>query len=294
MSAQEPQATFTGSQQRAGVYALPFAVNGIFGFGRPRAPSRAQQSKKKQKKRRSKEASSGGCGLRFGGGGDEEDELPAGYTFDWDAYRAKFGATPIEDAVTLLFSEYAALYARIAGWTTSATPTPMTLAEGRSISEQATNFLLNIMSPILGYVHTSKVHKLLAHVMGAIKYHGFLSTGNTSSNEAAHKDDKPFYTRTNMNLDTFTQQLVRQAQGAKEIGRTNAAADAEARRTLPVVSSLAERAASSAAAAAAALEARRTLPPLPTLSERAATAAAAAAAAPATAASTSEIGRAHV
>ena len=138
VSAQEPQATFTGSQQRAGVYALHFVVNGIFGFGRPRAPSRAQPSKK-QKKRRSKEASSGGCGLRFGGGGDKEDELPEGYTLDWDAYRAKFGDTPIEDAVTLMFSEYAALYARIAGWTTSETPTPMTLAEGTSISEQATN-----------------------------------------------------------------------------------------------------------------------------------------------------------
>jgi len=33
----EKQATFTGAQQRDGIYALPFAVDGLFGIGRPKA-----------------------------------------------------------------------------------------------------------------------------------------------------------------------------------------------------------------------------------------------------------------
>jgi len=249
VAASDTQATFTGSQQRAGVYALPFAVNGIFRIGRPRPPSRTAPpgpkknrkrktiSDKGKKARRKAPVGGGGDGLLFKEDDptDEEAELPVGFKFDWAAYRAKFGKTPIQDAVTTLFAEYASLYARISGWTTSSTLAPMTLEEGKSIADQATNFVVKVMSPILGYVHTSKVHKLLAHVMDAIKYHGSLSNGNTASNESAHKDDKPFYRRTNMNMATYTQQLVRQAQGTRDILRRHAAADEHARRTLPLV-----------------------------------------------------------
>jgi len=81
----------------------------------------------------------------------------------------------------------------------------MTLAEGDSIATQMENIVVNIMSPIIGFVHTSKVHKLFRLVKDAVRYHGNLRVGNTADNEAAHKDDKPFYRRTNMNLSTLTQ-----------------------------------------------------------------------------------------
>jgi len=134
-----------------------------------------------------------------------------------------------------MFAEYASLYARIPGWTTSATPAPMTMEEGDSIQQQANNFFINIMSPILGYVHTSKVQKLLRHLLESIRYHGNLRHGNTSSNEAAHKLEKQFYRRTNMAIETFTGQLVRQAQGARDVGRRNDVADAHALRTCALV-----------------------------------------------------------
>jgi len=169
----------------------------------------------------------------------------------------------------------------------SATPVPMTLQEGQSISEQATNFVVKIMSPFLGYVDTSKVQKLLAEVLEAIKYHGCLSTGHTSSTEAAYKDNKPFYTQTSINMETLTQQLEGQAQGAREIGRKNAAACAEARRTLKVELSLSVRTATAAAAAAAASVGHCTPHLGPTLARRAATAAVAAGAATAPAAAAS-------
>lgn len=248
---------------------LAYAVAGIFGRGRPRPvsvkdaangaaaagggevargsvhASRAGKRAGSSKRRRSGKAKAedadkpgggGKAGVVFGGNDDDDDEaLPPGFQFDWDAYRAAFGETLIEDAVTIMFAEYAALYARIAGWTTSAAPSPMSLEEGEAIKQQASNFVLNIMSPILGYVHTSKVHKLLAHTMDSIRYHGHLKQGNTSSNEAAHKVDKKFYRRTNMAIETFTEQLVRQAQGAREVGRRNDAADANARPAFPLV-----------------------------------------------------------
>jgi len=230
------------------VYAVPFAVNGIFGIWRPRPPSRSAPPRRKGQKKKGtkntrKAKKAGGTAEGGGGGplfkeaipGGEEDELLAGYSFDWGEYRAKFGQTPIQDAITTMFAEYASFYGRIAGWTTSAVAPPMTLTEGQSIADQATNSVVNIMSPILGTVNTSKVHKLLAHVMDAIKYHGNLSSGNTADNKAAHKDEKPFYRRTNMNMATYTQQLVRQAQGALEIVRAHAAIDADACRTLPLV-----------------------------------------------------------
>jgi len=176
-----------------------------------------------------------GAGL-FGGADEDDDEaLPEGFKFEWTAYRAAFGDTPIEDAVTIKFAEYASLYARIAGWTTSAAPAPITVEEGDSIQQKANNFILNIMSPILGYVHTSKVRMLLRHLLESIRYHGNLRHGNTSSNEAAHKLDKQFYRRTNMAIETFTGKLVRQAQGAREVGRRNDVADAHALRTCALV-----------------------------------------------------------
>ena len=213
-------------------------MDGIFGFGRrrPKSHAKPKKNRKAASVTHAQDGATGGDLLFQQGACDEDDEeLPVGFSFDWKAYKEKFGETAIQDAVTIMFAEYASLYSRIAGWTTSATPSAMTLAEGESIADQAENFVINIMSPILGVEHTSKVHKLLCHVKDAIRYHGNLRVGNTADKEAAHKDDKPFYRRTNMNLATFTQQLVRQSQGAREVLRKNAVLDAEAYRTLPLV-----------------------------------------------------------
>jgi len=260
-------------------------VAGIFGSGRPRprkdktgankdtaagrartaarraasggngAPARGQTAKRAKKPAaKSTGGGSNGGGIFGGKDPDDDEELPTGFRFDWGAYRAAFGETPIEDAVTIMFAEYAELYAQIAGSTTSATPALMSLEEGQAIQEKASSFVLNIMSPILGYVHTIKVHKLLSHTLDSIRYHGHLRHGNTSANEAAHKLDKKFYRRPNMAIDTFTGQLVRQAQGAREIGRRNDVADAHARRTLLLVPPLPDRRSLSARRGSAAFD----------------------------------------
>jgi len=96
--------------------------------------------------------------------------------------------------------------------------------------------VIGFVTPLLGAVHTSKVHKLLRHLLDAIKYHGNLRNGNTSSNEAGHKVDKAYYNRTNKVMKTYTQQIVRQSQGSQAVLARNAKLDAEAsrsRRRLP-------------------------------------------------------------
>eukprot|EP00170_Pyropia_yezoensis_P001967 contig_8415_g1971 len=155
-----------------------------------------------------------------------DDLLPANFTFDWAAYRAHFGDTPLEDAVTSMFAEYAVLYGRIAGWITSATPKPTTLQEARDIAHHAEDFVVKLVTPILGAVQTPKIHKLLRHTFDAINLHGNLQNANTGSNETGHKLDKPFYRRTNKTLADFTLQIVRQAQGSRALLKRHAAEDA--------------------------------------------------------------------
>lgn len=238
----EKAAFFTGATQRAGTYILPFVMPAIFALGRlRRQPARPSLPSSGAAAQASPRARSGGrrqsgsvasrkrgappvnttaeCAEILDSAGEEEDPVPLGTTFNWAAYRAAFGETPYEDAVTHMFAEYAVLYGRIAGWVTSATPVPMTLDEGKSISEQAAAFVTDFMTPILGPAHTPKVHKLLRHVLDAIRMHGNLRNGNTDKNESYHKDDKQFYQRTNKAVATFTQQLVRQAQGSRAVVR---------------------------------------------------------------------------
>jgi len=150
--------------------------------------------------------------------GDEESyKLGKNFVYDWKAYHNAFGDKPWDEAVTGMFCEYAELYARISGHIGATVPTPMTLSKAKSIDEQAANFITKHVTPILGRIFSTKFHKLLRHVLDAVRHHGNLRNGNTSANEGYHKADKAFYGRTNKDFETFTHQLVRHAQGSREI-----------------------------------------------------------------------------
>lgn len=239
MHVDEKQASFTGTEQRAGVAILPFVVHGLFGLGKRRIQERrpADSSKRAAKRSRCTPRATGAAVVgdehvtssnTFFNAAQEDDHepLPANFTFDWAAYRAHFGDTPMQGAVTAMFAEYAVLYSRIAGWTTSTSSKPTTLNEANDIRQHAEDFVLKFVTPILGVVQTPKVHKLLRHVFDAIKLHGNLQNGDTGGNEAVHKLDKPFYRRTNKTLADFTHQIVRQAHGSRAVLKRNAAKDA--------------------------------------------------------------------
>jgi len=159
---------------------------------------------------------------------DEAAKVGKDFVFDWEAYHSAWGDTPVQVAVTSMFAEYAALYARIAGRTTSAVPPPMTMTRGLDIGQQATNFVNKFVTPILGHIASVKVHKVLCHVADAVRWHGNLQNGNTAVNESGHKMDKAHYIRTNKDGRTFTRQLVRHAHGARGILSRHAKDDGDA------------------------------------------------------------------
>jgi len=73
------------------------------------------------------------------------------------------------------------------------------------------------MVPILGEWFSTKVHKLLAHVIEAINEHGAITNGDTGSNEALHGPGKRRYSRTSGSDDAFRTQMLRVGQGSLEI-----------------------------------------------------------------------------
>ena len=221
--ATEKQAVFTGKQQRDGVAILAFIVAGLFGPAGDEDAGGAF-AVENEAERRTAAASAFAAGFEA----DEDDNaarVDRNFRFNWAAYHDEWGDTPVDVAVTSMFAEYAVLYARIAGRTTTAVPSPMTMAEGLSIGEHAKNFVNKFVSPILGHIASVKVHKLLCHVAEAIQWHGNLQNCNTAANESEHKRDKPHYCRTSKKEHTFTRELVRHAHGAREILARHADAD---------------------------------------------------------------------
>lgn len=142
--------------------------------------------------------------------------------FDWPAYHVVWHETPIDEAITAMFAEFAVLHAEMSGYTCSTAPLPLTVDVGKCIADRAERFVTMYLTPILGPQHSTKVHKLLCHVMEAIRMHGNLNNGNAGVNERLHKDDKPYNARTNNGISDFTRQIVVQAQGARIILRRNA------------------------------------------------------------------------
>jgi len=158
-----------------------------------------------------------------------EDDAPAGtastsddfkcvsknLNFDWGAYLAKFGNTPYDVAVTQLFVRYAQLVHRLTG--TYHCQQPMSVTEAEEVAALARSFVLDFLTPILGRFFSTKVHKLLAHVLEAIMLHGAIKNGDTGCNESLHGHEKRRYGRTNGEEDTFRGQLLHIGQGSLEI-----------------------------------------------------------------------------
>jgi len=148
---------------------------------------------------------------------DEDLELDGTFKYDWAAYQAKWGETPIQDTVTALFAEYTVLHARIRDKSGARCPPTMTLDVAESFDKQAATFVTDYLTPILEHIFSTKVHKLLRHILGAVRMHGNLRNGNTSGNETYHEADKVFYGRTYKRSDVFTEKVVRHAQGSREL-----------------------------------------------------------------------------
>ena len=257
ITGKEKQEIFTAKSQRDATPFVPFCVPGVFGpapGGAPLGPEESGTGVDGGPAADGAAAPTGGDESILFDDDGETDKVDKNFHFDWAAYRAQWQDTPVDVAVTAMFAEYARLYARMSRLATSSVPAPMSMAEGISLGEQATNFVNKFITPILGKVTSTKVHKLLCHVAEAVRLHGNLRNCNTDSNESGHKADKPFYMRTNGALVTFTQQLVRQSHGTRaqlsKLQKEDAAAVAAHRAKLAERAACASAAASTAATAA--------------------------------------------
>lgn len=235
----ETQATFTGREQRNGVWILSFLVAGLFDRVASANQSHAGVAAGAcntgdEEARRLLESLYLEDIAHLDGQGDVRgNEEPASTkgkskshatrAFDWAAYRAVFKDTPYHAAVTALFAEYALLVGRLTRHLGAATATPLTLSEGASIAQQAQDFILGYVNPVLGPMHTTKFHRVLCHILHAVRYHGNILNANTSANEGGHKRDKKHYAHTNKRPG-FTRQLVRHAHGTRSVLRRNAEA----------------------------------------------------------------------
>lgn len=228
---------YTGKQQRDGVSVLPFIMAGLFQIA-----GHAREAAEGDNERPVCDPDAPAqliVDYDNEAGDDDDDGYDAdveaakvgnNFTFDWERYHAVWGDTPYDQAVVELFVEYSALYARISGQMLASLPPPMTLSTGLSIAEQASRFIVQYVTPILGEIQSTKIHKVLRHIMGAIAWHGHLQNGNTAENESNHKHDKPFYVRTNKHVRTYTKQLVVFARGSHSV---LARLDAEDARNAP-------------------------------------------------------------
>ena len=224
--ANEKQAVFTGKQQRDGVSIMAFIVAGLFGAEGCEDAGRAFAAEH-EAERAAAEEFNNAEGYEADGD-DVAAKVGKNFVFDWPAYHQVWGDTPVHVAVTSMFAEYAVLYTRIAGRTTSAKPPPMTLTEGVGIGEQAKASVNKLVTPILGHIASVKMHKLLCHIADVIKWHANVQNCNTAVNESEHKAKKPYYTRTNKDARTFTRQLVVHAHGARGILSRHSKEDAAA------------------------------------------------------------------
>ena len=134
-----------------------------------------------------------------------------GLAFDKAAYKAAFGDMPYHVAVTTLFVKYAQLVAQQTGHRHC--KLPMTVNEAEEVGALAKEFVLRFQVPILGKWYSTKIHKLVAHIVEAIQRHGAVMNGDTSCNEALHVHDKRRYCRTSGDDDIFRPQLLRVGQG---------------------------------------------------------------------------------
>jgi len=213
----------TGKQKRDGVFVLAFIIAGLFGPPNNETGDGALAAEHDEER-----ATAAAAAEAAGYEADSDDEaakVGKNFVFDWTAYHDEWGEPPVHVAVTSMFAEYAVLYARITGRTTSAVPPPMTMTKGLAIGEHSARFVNESVTPILGHTASVKVNKLLCHVSDAIKRHGNIQNCGIATYESEHKAEKPYDGRKNKDARTFTRLLVRHANGARRILACHAEAD---------------------------------------------------------------------
>lgn len=88
----------------------------------------------------------------------------------------------------------------------------ITLREAAVLGKNAHEWVVNAFQPVLGPSHTTKLHRLSAHLLDEFRLRGNLSDGNSALNESLHKAVKAAYKGTNKKRGQLIEQLIMNEQ----------------------------------------------------------------------------------
>lgn len=122
-------------------------------------------------------------------------------------YRVIFGDIPLEDAVLTMFCQAALVNGMLLGDNKySARIMPDSTAV--EIADAA-HLLGRMIQALLGPVHTTKLHRLMYHLLQELRFRGNLAEGDTSENESKHTSCKQMFRRSNKRGPTLPLQMLR-------------------------------------------------------------------------------------
>ena len=81
-------------------------------------------------------------------------------------------------------------------------------SEAVVLAKKAHAWVVEVFQPVLGPAHTTKLHRMSAHLLDEFRLRGNVGDGNSAYNEALHKAVKAAYKLTNKRRDQFVEQLV--------------------------------------------------------------------------------------
>jgi len=133
-------------------------------------------------------------------------------------YQQLFGDVPLHEAVLDVYCRMAALGGRLMG-DNMADTARMSEQQMRKLASKATSFVTEYVDVLFGPAHTTKAHRLAAHLHAALLDNGNLWEGDTSENEGLHGPCKRMYQRTNKRGPTIVLQMMRAAEAQTEVLR---------------------------------------------------------------------------
>lgn len=123
------------------------------------------------------------------------------------AYHTIFGDIPLEEAVLTMFCQAAKVTNMLFGDNQYSYPV---MADSTAVAiADAARFLGEMVQVLLGPVHTTKLHRLMYHLLQELRGRGNLVEGDTSTNESKHSLYKQMYRRTNKRGSTLPLQMLR-------------------------------------------------------------------------------------
>lgn len=84
----------------------------------------------------------------------------------------------------------------------------VSLSEAALLAKKAHEWVVDHFQPVLGPAHTTKLHRVSAHLLDEFRLRGNVFDGDSAFNESLHKAVKAAYRTTNKRRDQFVEQLI--------------------------------------------------------------------------------------